>query len=140
MQLEIKSPWNGSEANSRVPSMLTNEVPNITSGDLIDSQGRFGKGRSQRNDDGSETFISHASFDDSNSLLNPGSFLAKMYPSDEKLYFKGLLSIKKQDDLNKMFITDDENSIFYRVPRRILSYIDGCPSKVTHIEIEFDED
>ena len=114
---------------------------NVSSGDLeTNSKERFGKGRSGRNDDGSNSFKSHGSFEESNSLLNSGQFLAKMYPSDEKLYFKGLLSIRKQTDLKKMFITDDENSIFYRVPRRILSYIDGCPSKVTHIEIEFDED
>ena len=118
--------------------MDTGDMPILTSNDDI-SQQRFGKGRSQKDADGSD-FKSHASFDDTNSMLTAGHYMAKMYQSDEKLYFKGLLSVKKQDDLQKMFITDDENSIFYRVPRRILSYIDGCPSKVTHIEIEFDED
>lgn len=55
-------------------------------------------------------------------------------------YFKGVLHVEQETDSSKMFISDDEESLFYRVPRRILSYIDGCPSKVTHIEISFDEE
>ena len=39
-----------------------------------------------------------------------------------------------------MFISTDEDSIFYHVPKRILSFIDGCPSKVTHIEITAQEE
>ena len=39
-----------------------------------------------------------------------------------------------------MFISNDEDSIFYNVPKRILSFIDGCPSKVTHIEINCQEE
>lgn len=39
-----------------------------------------------------------------------------------------------------MFISEDEDSLFYRVPRWILSFIDGCPSKVCQIEISYDDD
>ena len=39
-----------------------------------------------------------------------------------------------------MYVSTDPESLFYKVPKRILSFIDGCPSKVTHIEIDYDED
>ena len=55
-------------------------------------------------------------------------------------YFKGQLVVTMDEEAGKTFISDDEESLFYRVPRRILSIIDGCPSKVTHIEIDYDED
>ena len=59
---------------------------------------------------------------------------------DELMYFKGALKVTKESDPSKMFVSEDEDSIFYHVPKRILSYIDGCPSKVTYINIDFDED
>ena len=39
-----------------------------------------------------------------------------------------------------MFISNDENSLFYRVPCDMLSFLDGCPSKVTQIKIDYNED
>ena len=78
--------------------METGDLPNISSKDDF-SQQRFGQSRNQKVSDGSGTFNSHKSFSDTNSLLTAGHYMAKMYPSDEKLYFKGLLSVKKQDDL-----------------------------------------
>ena len=63
-----------------------------------------------------------------------------MTVQDELSYFKGNLTVSRETDPEKMFVSDDEDSIFYHVPRRILSYIDGCPSKVTYINIDFDED
>ena len=38
------------------------------------------------------------------------------------------------------YISDDEDSLFYKVPGRILSFIDGCPSKVTQIEMKTNAD
>lgn len=37
-----------------------------------------------------------------------------------------------------MFISNDPDDLFYQVPRRILSFIDGCPSKLMLIMIDFD--
>jgi len=64
----------------------------------------------------------------------------KSAAESEMGYFKGMLCIDRETDVSKMFISDDEESLFYRVPRRILSFIDGCPSKVTHVETSYDED
>ena len=55
-------------------------------------------------------------------------------------YFKGNLVVKRDTSSEDKFISDDENSLFYRVPKKILSFIDGCPSLLTQVEIGFDED
>jgi len=55
-------------------------------------------------------------------------------------YFKGHLYLEKETDASKIFISDDKDSLLYRVPRRIISFIDGCPSKITCIDINYDED
>ncbi len=55
-------------------------------------------------------------------------------------YFKGVLSIEQVENSNDMFISSFEESLFYRVPKRILSFIDGCPSKVTNVEIQYIND
>lgn len=55
-------------------------------------------------------------------------------------YFKGNLVVKRDTSSQAKFISDDENSLFYRVPKKILSFIDGCPSLLTQVEIGFDED
>ena len=48
--------------------------------------------------------------------------------------------MSQEKDSELMFISDDEESLFYRVPRRILSFIDGCPSKVCQVIIGYDDD
>ena len=55
-------------------------------------------------------------------------------------YFKGRLSVFQEKNKAKMFISNDENSLFYRVPCDMLSFLDGCPSKVTQIKIDYNED
>lgn len=58
----------------------------------------------------------------------------------ERDVFKGTLCVKQDKDLSNNFITEELDSLFYKVPKRILSIIDGCPSKVTHIEMHHDEE
>ena len=48
--------------------------------------------------------------------------------------------IEQVQNSNDMFISRFEESLFYRVPKRILSFIDGCPSKVTNVEIQYIND
>lgn len=55
-------------------------------------------------------------------------------------YFKGHLCIGKEIDASKIFISEDKDSLLYRVPRRMITFIDGCPSKIASIEINYDED
>lgn len=59
----------------------------------------------------------------------------------EKEYFKGELSLsyaprKLEDNYVSMY----DESLFFKVPKHILSFIDGCPSRVTTVEISYDED
>ena len=55
-------------------------------------------------------------------------------------YFKGILTIEQVENPHDMFISSFEESLFYRVPKCILSFIDGCPSKVTNVEIQYIND
>lgn len=54
--------------------------------------------------------------------------------------FKGLLAAEQEEHEDNMFISNCDEDLFYRVPKRILSFIDGCPSKVTKVEISYNED
>ena len=54
--------------------------------------------------------------------------------------FAGTLIVFVEADPKLRFISDDPDSLFYRVPRRILCCIDGCPSKICPIFISFDEE
>ena len=86
-----------------------------------------------------ESNISHAFIDDSGPPT-PSEELGGDRLVSEMDYFKGCLAITQIKDKSLQFISTDEDSIFYNVPKRILSFIDGCPSKVTHIEISHDEE
>ena len=48
--------------------------------------------------------------------------------------------VKKVVSNEALFISDNDDSLFYRVPRNILSAVDGCPSNLTNIEISFDDE
>ena len=37
-------------------------------------------------------------------------------------------------------MSEDEENLFYKVPRRILTYIDSCPSLVTELLIDYDNE
>lgn len=39
-----------------------------------------------------------------------------------------------------MFMSNDMEELFYRVPKRLLSFIDGCPSMLTTIHVSFDDE
>ena len=54
--------------------------------------------------------------------------------------FKGHLIAYKESDKDLRYITEDEESLFYRVPKQILSYIDGCPSKITYVELSYNDE
>lgn len=59
----------------------------------------------------------------------------------ENEYFKGELVITqcfRQN--NEHLVSNDDQSLFFKVPRYILSFIDGCPSRITTVEIQYDED
>ena len=71
---------------------------------------------------------------ETNLTPKPGALISEIE------YFKGRLAISKVENDVKMYISNEEDSLFYKVPKRILSFIDGCPSKVTHIEITCDEE
>ena len=48
--------------------------------------------------------------------------------------------IEQEQDFNDLFVSNNPEDLFYRVPRRVLVFIDSCPSKVTHVQISYDED
>ena len=52
-------------------------------------------------------------------------------------YFKGILHVEEEKDTSEMYVSIYDDNLYYKVPRRILSFIDGCPSKVTHVEISY---
>lgn len=63
----------------------------------------------------------------------------------EKEYFKGELTLshvyysaKTRD--KSLYVSTEEDSLFYKVPKYILSFIDGCPSRISPMTIEFDEE
>ena len=39
-----------------------------------------------------------------------------------------------------IYVSENEASLFFKVPKHILSFIDGCPSRVTKVEISYDEE
>ena len=68
-------------------------------------------------------------------------YFEKKHSREQEIhYFKGNLVVKRDTSSEDLFISDDDNSLFYRVPKKILSFIDGCPSLLTQVEIGFDED
>ena len=62
------------------------------------------------------------------------SFLSEME------YFKGELSLvhRERTDEEK-YISTHEDDLFFRVPKYLLSCIDGCPSRITPVIIQVDE-
>ena len=69
------------------------------------------------------------------------AFDYKIDKATEMLYYRGNLCIYKNFfDEKDRFVSNDEDSLFYRVPKRIICLIDGCPSRMTEVEIDFNED
>lgn len=64
----------------------------------------------------------------------------KLSPDHEMHCFKGLLAAELGECAESNFISNNDEDLFYRVPNRILSFIDGCPSKVTNVEISYNDD
>ena len=48
--------------------------------------------------------------------------------------------IEQEQDFHDLFVSNNPEDLFYRVPKRVLVFIDSCPSKVTHVQISYDED
>ena len=54
--------------------------------------------------------------------------LPRMTHEDEMEIFRGSLTAEVVEDENEMFMSNNPDDLFYRVSRRVLSFIDGCPS------------
>ena len=54
--------------------------------------------------------------------------------------FRGSLTAEVVEDENEMFMSNNPDDLFYRVPRRVLSFIDGCPSMLAQISLDCDEE
>ena len=135
MRLDIQSPWNGTMTKEKYELVSTPQATNTRgSVNFKDLMVPIPKESSDLNK-------SYALADDS-APHTPGETIGAVQSSliSEMEYFKGCLAITQIKDKSLQFISTDEDSIFYNVPKRILSFIDGCPSKVTHIEITADEE
>ena len=63
------------------------------------------------------------------------------YLDNEKVRFKGHLEIStNEDDERRQLVSEDEENLFYKVPRRVLTYLDSCPSLITELMIDFDQE
>ena len=68
------------------------------------------------------------------------NFEAKTPFLKEYDYFKGILYLNRANSEHGLYLSEDQDDIFYKVPRHILSFIDGCPSKVCHLTMTIIED
>ena len=63
------------------------------------------------------------------------------YLFNEELRFKAHLDVSNCDDQERRtLVSEDEENLFYKVPRRILTYIDSCPSIISELLIDYDTD
>lgn len=53
-----------------------------------------------------------------------------MTRDDEIHIFRGALVAEMNKDEEEAFISNDPDELFYQVPRKLLSFIDGCPSRM----------
>jgi hypothetical protein len=59
----------------------------------------------------------------------------------EERNFKGRLEVINADSLERRVLVSEEvENLFYNVPRRILCFIDCCPSMITEVMIDYDEE
>lgn len=54
--------------------------------------------------------------------------------------FQGVVVAEVADDESDMYISNNPDELFYHVPRRMLSFVDGCPSMLTVIALGYDEE
>ena len=103
----------------------------------------------QRPKSGSVTIHSSVSQEISHELLSSATVsprmleretLPRMTFQDEMESFKGILTAEVVDSLDDMFMSNDKDDLFYKVPQRIISFIDGCPSLCTTIHLKFDDE
>ena len=63
------------------------------------------------------------------------------YRETEETRFKSRLELSSIDDQERgEFVSEDEDNLFHKVPRRILCYIDSCPSVISELYIDYDQD
>ena len=116
MQLDILAPFNGS---------MTEEKFTQNAGS--------GRSAAKQNDT-----ISESSYE-ANSPVDSQTFIPQENIFISELgYFHGKLIIRQVRDLAKLYVSNQEDHLYFHIPRRILSFIDGCPSKVTKICISYD--
>mmetsp|Transcript_18672 Transcript_18672/g.23299 ORF Transcript_18672/g.23299 Transcript_18672/m.23299 type:complete len:191 (-) Transcript_18672:839-1411(-) len=121
MRLQVQTQWNRTQQKAQV---MTGE---------------------KRNKSPSPTLHSSISQDlQSSCTVSPRllerEYLPRISLEDELDTFKGILVAEVVDNEDDMFMSNEMDDLFYKVPKRMLSFIDGCPSMVTEMDISFDEE
>ena len=143
MKFEILAEWDGSMAKHQQQVAKQHGKANID----MRAQNDYSANRSSADPSKLEISLKNSE-DQASSFTEEKSISPEQHANElfnqqiseekELMYFKGLLVLEKASTEDDVCITDDPESIFHRVPGRILSFVDGCPSKVTQVQIRTD--